>query len=75
MIGHVALFTAAFVAAAAAALGAPARTGSESCPAPVASSRAVVRTSTNLHRHGHCGRKSEVGPGKVEARHRDRERA
>jgi hypothetical protein len=52
MIGHVALFTAAFVAAAAAALGAPARTGSESCPAPVASSRAVVRTSTNLHRHG-----------------------
>ena len=45
MIGHVAIFIAAFLAAAAAALGFPSRTESEACPA-------AVQTSTNVYQHG-----------------------
>jgi hypothetical protein len=45
MIGHIALFIAALVAAAAAALGFPSRTESERCPA-------AVQTSTNVYQHG-----------------------
>jgi hypothetical protein len=45
MIGHIALFIAALVAAAAAALGFPSRTESERCPA-------AVQASTNVYQHG-----------------------
>jgi hypothetical protein len=45
MIGHIALFIAALVAASVAALGFPSRTESETCPA-------AVQTSTNVYEHG-----------------------
>lgn len=50
MIGPVVLFVAAFVTAAAAALGFPSRTGTEGCTARVVSSKTAVRTSTNAYR-------------------------
>jgi hypothetical protein len=52
MIGHVALFMATFVGAAAVALGFPSRTGSEACPARIVSSQAAVQPSTNVHEQG-----------------------
>lgn len=45
MIGHITLFIAALVAAAAVALGFPSRTQSERCPA-------AVQTSTNVYEPG-----------------------
>jgi hypothetical protein len=51
MIGHIALFVAALVAAAAGALGFPSRTGTEACLAQVVLSQTAVRTSTNARQH------------------------
>src|SRR5262249_56788829 len=51
MIGHVALFVAALVAAAAGALGFPSRTGTEGCLAQVVSSPTAVGTPTNARPH------------------------
>ena len=61
MIGHIALFVAALVAAAAAALGFPSRTESEACPA-------AVQASTNVYQHGMEVRDRSLARARLTAR-------
>jgi hypothetical protein len=52
MIGHVALFGATFVGAAALSLGFPSGTGSDVCLARIVSFQDAAKPSTNVHAQG-----------------------